>query len=149
MPKGNPDLPPNPPSKEDYELIAEFRYKLRLFLRFSEEAAHRNGLTPQQYQALLAIEGFPGQNHATVGELAERLQTAHHSAVGLIDRLEKRGLVCRNPAPDDGRKVSVTLTREGRAVLEKIFRLHREELRSVGPQLAQLLHKAADTLRIS
>ncbi|HWW03374.1 MAG TPA: helix-turn-helix domain-containing protein [Candidatus Acidoferrum sp.] len=39
-------------------------------------------MTPQQHQALLAIQGFPGRDCVTVGELAERLQLRHHSAVG-------------------------------------------------------------------
>jgi len=132
--------------KEDYELLAEFRYLLRCFLRFSERAALQYQLAPQQYQALLAIEGYPGRNHVTIGELADRLQIAHHSAVGLVDRMEKNRLVRRAPEPGDGRKVSVSLTPEGHRFLENIYRLHREELRSVGPRLGELLRTAADTL---
>jgi len=135
-----------PLQKQDYELLAEFRYLLRCFLRFSERAALQYHLAPQQYQALLAIEGYPGRNHVTIGELAERLQVAHHSAVGLVDRMEKNHLVRRAPEPGDGRKVSVSLTEEGHRLLENIYRLHREELRSLGPRLGELLHTAADTL---
>jgi len=132
--------------KEDYELLAEFRYTLRKFLRFSEEAATRCELTPQQYQALLAIEGFPGRNYVTVGELAERLQIAHHSAVGLADRLEKTGLIARRMDSDDRRKVWLSLTKPGLNVLEKLYRVHRSELRSVGPRLASLLRIAAEKM---
>ena len=134
------------PCKEDYELVAEFRYTLRCFLRFSEQAASSHDLTPQQYQALLAIEGFPGRNHVTMGELAERLQVEHHSAVGLVDRLENGGLVRRMPLPEDGRKVSVSLTPRGLRLLEKVYRLHRDELQSVGPRLASLLRQAAESI---
>ena len=74
-------------SKADYEALAEFRYALRKFLGFSETAAGKYGVTPQQYQALLAIEGFPGRNWVTIGELAEQMRIAHHSAVGLVDRI--------------------------------------------------------------
>ena len=129
--------------KEDYELLAEFRYTLRKFLRFSEEAAVKYDLTPQQYQALLAIEGFPGRNYITVGELAERLQIAHHSAVGLADRLEKTNLVVRRVDSDDRRKVWLSLTKSGLNLLEKLYRVHRSELLSVGPRLASLLRTAA------
>ncbi len=132
--------------KEDYELLAEFRYTLRRFLRFSEQAAAEHDLTPQQYQALLAIEGFPGRNHVTVGELAERLQVEHHSTVGLVDRLENAGLVRRTPSPEDGRKVSVSLLPRGLRLLEKVYRLHRNELKSVGPHLTTLLRKAAEAI---
>ncbi len=133
-------------AKADYELLAEFRYALRVFLGFSEKAARSHGLKPQQYQALLAIEGFPGRNWVTVGELAEQLQVAHHSAVGLIDRLETIRLVQRAVSDDDRRKVIVSLTRTGRTILEKLYRVHRAELRTTGPKIASLLQKASQQL---
>jgi DNA-binding MarR family transcriptional regulator len=130
-------------SKTDYETLAEFRYALRKFLGFSEIAAGEHGITPQQYQALLAIEGFPGRSWVTVGELAEQLRTAHHSAVGLVDRMETMRLVKRTAARDDRRRVRVTLTAKGLKLLERLYLVHREELRSSGPQLTALLQKAA------
>jgi DNA-binding MarR family transcriptional regulator len=133
-------------SKSDYELLAEFRRTLRVYFGFSEQAARAHGLKPQQYQALLAIEGFPGRNWVTVGELAAQLQIAHHSAVGLVDRLEAIKLVKRAPSREDRRKVTVTLTRAGRAVLEKLYRVHRAELRTIAPQLSSLLRKAAQQI---
>src|SRR5207245_2446773 len=107
-------------AKEDYELLAEFRYTLRKFLGFSEAAAAGHNVTAQQYQALLAIEGFPGRNWVTIGELAEQLRTAHHSTVGLIDRMEALRLVRRSKSKEDKRRVQVTLTLTGLAVLEKL-----------------------------
>src|SRR5512136_2034547 len=97
-------------SKEDYETLAEFRYALRCFLHFSENAAETAGLTLQQHQALLFIIGFPGRERVTIGELAERLQVRHHSAVGLVDRLEEQGLVKRMPDETDRRQVLIGLT---------------------------------------
>src|SRR5688572_31885903 len=97
-------------SKTDYETLAEFRYALRKSLGFSEAAASEHGVTPQQYQALLAIEGYPGRNWVTIGELAEQMRVAHHSAVGLVDRMETMRLVKRTSAKDDRRRVRVTLT---------------------------------------
>src|SRR5262245_16083828 len=82
-------------SRVEYEALAALRFGLRQFLRFSEEAAHAAGITPQKHQALLAIKGFPGRSRVTVGELAERLQIRHHSAVGLVDRMEAEKLVAR------------------------------------------------------
>jgi DNA-binding MarR family transcriptional regulator len=132
-----------PLGKSDYEALAEFRYALRKFLGFSEEAATKHGVTPQQYQALLAIEGFPGRNWVTVGELAEQMRIAHHSAVGLVDRMETMKLVKRSSAKEDRRRVEVSLTTKGLKLLEKLYRVHREELRSFGPQLTASLQKAA------
>ena len=128
--------------KADYELLAQFRYALRKFLGFSEAAANEHGVTPQQHQALLAIEGFPGRNWVTIGELAERMQIAHHSAVGLVDRMEVLRLVRRKPSREDRRRVQVALTAKGLGVLEKLLRLHREELQTVGPALIGILHRA-------
>lgn len=130
-------------TKADYETLAEFRYALRKFLSFSEEAAAAHGVSPQQYQALLAIEGFPGRSWVAIAELAEQMRIAHHSAVGLADRMEALGLVKRSPSAQDRRRVQVSLTRKGRQVLARLYRIHRAELRSSGPQLAALLQKAA------
>jgi DNA-binding MarR family transcriptional regulator len=130
-------------TKADYELLAAFRYALRKFVGFSENAAIANGVSPQQYQTLLAIEGFPGRNWVTIGELAEQMRIAHHSAVGMVDRMEGLGLLKRASSEQDRRRVQVSLTRKGHYILEKLYRIHRAELRSVGPQLAALLQKAA------
>jgi DNA-binding MarR family transcriptional regulator len=128
-------------SQAQYERLAEFRHALRQFLHFSEEAAHAAGITPQQHQALLAIKGFPGRDHVTVGELAERLQLRHHSTVGLIDRLVADKLVERTPSTQDRRQVFVQLTRHGEHVLENLASAHRKELKRMGQQLNRLLEQ--------
>jgi len=130
---------------KDYQLLAEFRYTLRRFFGFSETAAREQGVTTQQYQVLLAIEGFPKRNWATIGELAEQMQIAHHSAVGLIDRMETARLLRRTASKEDRRSVQVALTPKGLTVLEKLYRAHRAELQSVGPHLIGLLRQATDT----
>ncbi len=127
--------------KAQYETLASFRYILRRFIHFSEEAAQTAGVTPQQHQALLAIKGFPGRDHVTVGELAERLQLRHHSAVGLIDRLVAEKMVARTPSAEDRRQVLIQLTRRGENVLEKLTSVHREQLKQIGPKLRQLLEQ--------
>jgi DNA-binding MarR family transcriptional regulator len=126
-------------SKTEYEVLAGFRYALRQFLRFSEQAAHAVGLTPQQHQLLLAIKGFPGRERVTVGELAERLQIRHNSVVGLVDRLVAQGVVLREPAIGDRRQVYVMLTERGAATLERLTAAHREELCRIEPALRRLL----------
>ncbi len=126
-------------SKTEYEILAEFRYTLRRFLRFSESAAGEVGLTPQQHQALLAIKGFPGREKITIGELAERLQVRHHSAVGLADRLEAEKLIVRSPGTDDRRKVYISLTAHGDTMIQKLSALHHEELLRLTPQLQSLM----------
>lgn len=115
-------------SKNEFEALSEFRYRLRQFLRFSEEAAHGMGITNLQYQMLLHLAGFPGRDWATVGELAERLQSHHHGAVALITRCEKAGLVERRAGQRDKREVEVHLTVQGRKTVSRLAELHRDEL---------------------
>ena len=122
--------------KADFEALAEFRYRLRRFLRFSEELTREHGMTPLQYQLLLQIKGFPGREWATVGELAERLQAKHHGVVALISRCELAAWVRRRASPTDRRSVEVTLTRKGEASLDRLARLHRTELESLRDALA-------------
>lgn len=133
-----------PPSRRalvdaDYRHLAEFRYFLRLFLSFSEDAARAASLSPQQHQALLAIRGFGGK--LTVGELAERLAIKPHSAVGMTDRLVEAGLVVRQASARDRRQVVLRLTAAGTRKLAKLSKAHREELKRLAPLLAPLLNE--------
>lgn len=123
-------------SKADFETLAEFRYRLRRFLRFSEEVTRQCGVTPLQYQLMLQIKGFPGREWATVVELAERLQAKHHGVVALVSRCEAAGLVTRGESRSDQRRVEVQLTQAGEQCLERLARLHRDELQSVKGVLA-------------
>ena len=130
-------------TKSEYETLAAFRYSLRKFLHFSEEAAQSVGLAPQQHQALLSIKGFPGRDKNTITELAEQLQIRHHSAVGLADRLMAQGLLVREQSPTDRRQVYVMLSSKGLAILEQLSAVHKEELRRVLPGLRQLVEQLA------
>lgn len=128
-------------SKAEYETLADLRYSLRQFMHFSEAAAHGAGVTPQQHQALLAIKGFPAKGSITVGELAERLQIRHHSAVGLVDRLVKKKFVVRKQHVSDRRQVNLALTELGDSTLEKLSFAHKEQLRRIGPHIESLLKR--------
>lgn len=116
-------------TKQDFEELARFRFGIRRYLRFSEDTVRQAGLTPQHYQLLLALKGFPQREWATVRELADRLQLRHHSVVELVNRAQKQGLVRRAPDPTDGRVVRVLLTPEGQGVMGRLGALHRVELR--------------------
>lgn len=124
--------------QSDYERLADFRYHLRGFLKFSERAASEMGLRPQQHQALLAIKGESG-GHVTIGILAERLGIRHNSAVELIDRLIMNGLVERRQNPNDRREVLIDLTNRAERTLTKLSLAHRNEIRKLAPLLIGLL----------
>jgi len=123
----------------DFKAMAELRYQIRCFLRFSENAARAAGIEPQQHQLLLAVKGLPDDLKPTIGVLAERMQLQHHSAVELIDRLVQRGLLCRLRATDDRRQVLVKLTHDGEEFLQKLALYHLQEWQSAGPKFVKLL----------
>ena len=127
----------------DYRAIAEFRYQIRRFLRFSEEAARAAGLAPQQHQLLLAVKGMPNGRVARISDLAERLQIQHHSTVELVDRLAARGLVNRALAEDDRREVHVQLTARGENILRVLTLHHKNELQQAAPALVAALQMVA------
>lgn len=131
----------------DYRALAEFRYQIRRFLGFSERAARELGLEPRQHQLLLALKGLPEGAEPTIGELARRLQVEHHSAVEMLDRLERRRLIARLRDEADKRRVLVRLTARGDSLLHDLVRTHRAELRAAGPALVAALDALTPTAR--
>ncbi|MFA7267838.1 MAG: MarR family transcriptional regulator [Sterolibacterium sp.] len=125
----NQSKPQRSLDKSDYQRLAHFRYRLRRFLRISESLCQELGATPLQYQLLLQVKGASGNEWATIGELAEQLQSKHHGVVALVDRCEKMGLVERRPGSEDRRKVEIHLLPKGEKLLEKIALLHQSELK--------------------
>jgi len=128
-----------PLSKENFKAMAELRYQIRCFLRFSENAAREAGIEPQQHQLLLAVRGLPDNLKPTIGVLAERMQLQHHSTVELVDRLVDRDYLCRLRATDDRRQVLVKLTHDGEEFLKALSLHHLQELQSTGPRFVRIL----------
>ena len=128
----------NAPNTVDYEALAQFRYRLRRFLAFSDMNAKHAGVTSQQYQALLAIKGFSSQTPMFVGELSRLLLIKHHSTVELVDRMVKLGLLQRTADAQDKRRVLVTLTKRGQLLLQKVAAIHFEHLGSSSRMLRKI-----------
>jgi DNA-binding MarR family transcriptional regulator len=126
-------------TREQYRELAEFRRQIRRFLHFSETTAKEHGVEPQQHQLLLAVHGLPEDVKPTIGEIASRLFIQHHSAVELVNRLERTGAIARHPGTDDKREVLIRLAPAGRAILRKLALAHRDELERTGPELATAL----------
>jgi DNA-binding MarR family transcriptional regulator len=123
----------------EYRQLEEFRFQIRRFLNFSEGAARGYGIEPQQHQALLALKGMREGSPPTIGSLASRLLLKHHSAVGLVDRLQILGLVTRRTSSEDARQILVELTAKGERILHQLSLAHRTELEVAGPKLATAL----------
>lgn len=123
----------------DTRALAEFRYELRLFLAFSEQAAREAGIEPQQHQLLLAVGGLPARQRPNIRTLAERLCVQHHTVVALVDKLSVRGLVRRERSTEDKREVLVRLTEPGAELLQQLSRKHRAHLQRIGPEMVAAL----------
>ncbi len=129
----------------NYQALAEFRYQIRRFLHFSEQTAHKAGLEPQHHQLMLAVKGAGEGAGPRIAYLAERLQLQHHSAVELVDRLAKRGLIQRTRSQEDRREVHVKLTPRGERVLKQLTLEHGVELRTAASALITTLKKVMTT----
>jgi len=125
----------------DYQALAEFRYQIRKYLHFSEQAIHAAGLERQQYLFMLAIKGVPEGSRPRIRDLADRMLIQHHSAVELVNRLEAGGYVHRQRGQEDKREVLLELTPKGERVLNELVHHHYNELRTAGPSLVMALRR--------
>ncbi len=123
------------------EALAEFRYAVRSFQCFSEQAAQGRDLQPRQHQLLLQIAGLPAGRKATIGFLAERLGLRQNSVVELTDRSVAEGLVRRAEDPADRRRVVLSLTAKGSKLLDALSASHARELDEFGPRLVRALEQ--------
>ena len=126
---------------EDYEALADLRYLLRKFLRFSKDFLRAEaGLNPEQYEALLAIKAFTGK-HLTISQLSERLQVRHHSAVNIVDRLTERKLVRRKAGQQDRRERHLELTTKGEQLIDELAVVHFNELGGRSGEMIKVLQR--------
>ena len=127
---------------DDYEGLANFRYLLRKFLRFSKDFLRATaGLNPEQYEALLAVKAFAAPVGLTISELSERLQVKHHSAVNIVDRLAERKLITREAGETDRRRRHVQLTAKGEKLIEELAPVHRKEIRMRSAEMIKVLER--------
>jgi DNA-binding MarR family transcriptional regulator len=97
-------------------------------------------LTPQQHQALLSIKGgYPDHETITISELADHLLIKNHSAVELVSRLVKAGLVTRQPSSYDRRIVCVRITARGEELLGELSKASLDELATSAETMRRLV----------
>ena len=130
-----------PLSNADYQVLASFRHALRVFARFSENAARSAGVTPAQHQLVLAVKGWPRPEPPSVSDIAERLQLRTHSTVELVRRAEQANLVTTHVDPDDHRRQLLEVTEHGERLLASLSALHRDELRRFRAEMHDLLEE--------
>lgn len=123
----------------EFQSLANFRYQVRKFLRFSKDLLSVEDLTPDQYQALLAIRASSNNGKLSIRDLAEQLQVRHHSTVGIVDQLVNRAAVVREVAPDDRRKILLSLTPKGEELVSRLAPPHHKELGRLCPEMIDTL----------
>lgn len=129
----------------DLSALAAFRYALRSFLRFSKELlAVEGNFTVEQYEALLALRASESSSGMQVGQLSERLQVRHHTAVALTNRLMDRGLVSKRRARSDRRHVYVRLTAAGTQLIDRLAAYHRREIGARSGEMIGALRRLRD-----
>lgn len=128
-----------PIGRRDYIALARFRHALRVFLRFSEQAARSAGVTPAQHQLVLAVKGWPEDSAPSISDLADQLQLRNHSTVELVRRAEQAGLVTSHADPEDHRRQLVAVTASGERLLASLSTLHRAELRRFRSEMNDIL----------
>lgn len=126
---------------ERLEELAEFRYRLRRFLGFSETAAEAAGISAQQYQLLQVVAAVEEDRRCSITYLAERLLLRHNSAVELVDRAERVGLVRRVADERDHRRSLVELTDRGGRILSRLVAEHLVEIETEGPEMVRALER--------
>jgi DNA-binding MarR family transcriptional regulator len=98
------------------EIIDNLRRVFQVVNEQSKKAERETGLTGPQ---LWAIKTISQESPIMVSEIARRMYLHPATVVGILDRLEKQGLVLRVRSTEDRRVVKVELTRQGRALVKK------------------------------
>jgi DNA-binding MarR family transcriptional regulator len=139
------DRPASDPNQSLHQALASFRRQLRKFLLVSESAANEAGLHPQQHQLLLAVAGVRAGSSPSIAYAAEALGLKHNTVVELVDRCAQEGLLERATDPTDGRRVCLRTTPRGQKVLDRLSRVHLQELNLRGPLLVESLQEVLGT----
>jgi len=101
------------------EAIAAVRAAARYLHLMQERWAEGQGLSEGRLQLLLMLSHF-GDGGISLGHLAALQNVSPRNITGLVDSLEKAGLVERIPDPDDRRSIQARLTAAGRARIDSI-----------------------------
>ena len=124
-------------NQPEYQALAEFRFLIRRYLNNGEKAARSVGLEPQQYQVCWRCAACRRASSPPSAAWPSVFRSVHHSAVELVDRMEKRGLFRRERSKTDRRQVLVHVTPRGEKLLSRLVRHRIAELQRHRPALAR------------
>lgn len=126
-------------SERDYARLLGVRTALRRFEHWSAQEAAAHGLTASQHQLMLAVRGDETPGGPTIGQVADYLLIRHHSAVELVDRTERAGLVVRVRDDTDHRAVRLQVSADGARILAALSAAHLEELSRLTPLIESMV----------
>lgn len=144
-----PSLPVSPEMKSDVDQVLEaVVYLYTESRRITKELARRLDLTGPQLTVVKMLEQI---GDLSLSELSERIRAQNSTVTGIIDRMEREGLVVRERSKEDRRVVYIRLTSKGRRLAEAVpvepMRIFRSALESLSPtetrDLVRILGKVA------
>lgn len=126
--------------------MRELARTYQAFTNYSDSHVRELGLTPPQFDVIATLGNTEGMS---MKDLAEATLVTKGTLTGIVDRLEKKGLVRREVPPENRRSFTVVLTREGETLFGDTFSTHIAHLKprfeqltpSELKQLQQLLKK--------
>jgi MarR family transcriptional regulator, 2-MHQ and catechol-resistance regulon repressor len=122
--------------------VRELVRAYQAFASYSEAFVRQYDLTPAQFDVIATLGNTQG---LTMGDMGARTLITKGTLTGVVDRLEKKGLVTRQVPPENRRSVVVRLTAEGMALFERAFPTHIADIKA---QLKPLEASELELLRV-
>jgi DNA-binding MarR family transcriptional regulator len=148
-----PPTPIAPELKSDVDQVLEaILYLYTESRRITKELARRADLTGPQLTVVKLLEQI---GDLSLSELSERIRAQNSTVTGIIDRMEREGLVTRERSKEDRRVVYIRLTTKGRELAREIpvepMEIFRSALESLSAQemrdLLRIMTKVAKRVR--
>lgn len=101
--------------------VRELVRAYQAFSSYSESFVRQYDLTPAQFDVIATLGNTPG---LSMGDIGEKTLITKGTLTGVVDRLEKKGIVNREVPPENRRSVIVSLTPEGNELFGQVFPAH-------------------------
>lgn len=129
-------------------VMRELARTYQAFTSYDEEHIRQLGLTVPQFDVLATLGNTPGM---TMGQIAEKTLSTKGTLTGIVDRLEKKGLVQRVVPPENRRCFIIVLTPTGEKLFEEVFPAHiaylKERFDRLNPEQLEQIRQALQQLR--
>lgn len=128
--------------------VRELVRAYQAFSAYSEAFVRQYDLTPAQFDVIATLGNTAG---LSMGDIGEKTLITKGTLTGVVDRLEKKGLVEREIPPENRRSIVVRLTAEGERLFEQVFPAHIADMKQhfavLNPSELELLRVLLSRLR--